>query len=89
MALLACVIAESAPAYCVLMAFSSSVLEAFLYPRDALGDRLGHRLSIEHRLLCHELPFLRLPTSSTARQTRKKRDLPAFYDFTFSQSDST
>ena len=29
MALLACVIAESAPAYCVLMAFSSSVLEAF------------------------------------------------------------
>ena len=29
MALLACVIADSAPAYCVLMAFNSSIVEAF------------------------------------------------------------
>ena len=58
MALLALVIAESAPAYVVLMALSSSRLEAFWSFLDALGNLSGHLVGVEHHLFCHENPFV-------------------------------
>lgn len=73
MALLACVIADSAPAYCVLMAFNSSIVEAFSIFAMPLGNRIGYRLGVEYRTLCHEIPFL-----STVCFTHKTRKFQRF-----------
>lgn len=61
-ALLACVIADSAPAYWVLMAFNSSELEAFsIFPMPSLTAAVT--ACDEYRALCHEYPFYFSETS--------------------------
>ena len=83
MALLACVIADSAPAYCVLMAFNSSMLEAFSIFAMPSATASGYRLGVEYRTFCHEIPFS-FPVCFIA-----KRAISTFSDFTFFQHDST